>query len=151
MANRFRLTIYITLPRLIELLAPYKGKIDNNEAIMFIRQFNSLVAENFVWEMMLEGSHVLEKENPHINGLGNIIDEYFNMHRPEEQHPAILAQQIRSLRLMIAIQQSKGLLYLDDGEISDCSERPAIDYRRDSYSTIKSKLTQRAKARLLQE
>lgn len=151
MSTRFRLTIYVTLERLVELLTPYKGELTNSEALEFIPQFNTLVADNFIWELKLDVPHAPEEHNPHINGIDRVIDEYFNMHRAEEQHPAILAKQIRSLRLMIAIQQSKGVLYLDDGEVSDNSERPAIDYRRDSYSTIKSKLMQRVKTRVQQE
>ena len=144
MSTRFRLTIYVTLERLVQLLTPYKGEITNNEALMFIRQFNTLVADNFIWELMLDVPHAPEEHNPHINGIDQVIDEYFNMHRPEEQSSAVLAREVRTLRRLFGTVNSSGLLYTDDGELSDSSKTPAIDYRRDSLATIQAKLKRRA-------
>lgn len=148
MSNRFRMTIYITLERLVVLLTPYMGEISNAEALDFIPRFNSLEADNFIWEIKLDVPQAPEEKNPHINGINRILEEYFNMHRPEDRSKESLVREIRRLRTMVAFSHCKnGLIYGDDGELSDNSERPAIDYRRDSIDTIESSLRLRADRR----
>jgi len=138
------MTIYVTLERLMELLTPYKGQLSNAEVLDFIPRFNAVEADNFIWEIKLDVPHAPEEHNPHVNGIDLIIDEYFNMHHPEEQSSAVLAREVRTLRRLFGTVNSHGLLYTDDGEMSDSSQTPAIDYRRDSLATIQAKLKRRA-------
>lgn len=56
------------------------------------------------------------------------------------------------LRRMLALRASGiSQLYTDDGELQDSSERPFIDYKRDSAVEIQRKLHERATARLARE
>lgn len=52
------------------------------------------------------------------------------------------------LRIMLAANLAGPLLYVDDGELSDTSELPFIDYKRDSAEGIADALKKRALARL---
>jgi len=46
-------------------------------------------------------------------------------------------------RVSLALAYSGAKLYTDDGELSDSSAHPFIDYRRDSYAEIKAAIEQR--------
>lgn len=46
-------------------------------------------------------------------------------------------------RVSLALAYSGAKLYTDDGELSDSSVHPFIDYRRDSYAEIKAAIEQR--------
>lgn len=50
------------------------------------------------------------------------------------------------LRRMLCLAHAGAMAYLDDGEASDASAHPAIDYLRDSPAAIRDKLNQRAAA-----
>lgn len=49
----------------------------------------------------------------------------------------------RLLRLLLAVRVAGASLYADDGEMSDCSEQPHIDFKRDSVKEIERKLIER--------
>lgn len=51
------------------------------------------------------------------------------------------------LRLMLAIGVAGAMLYTDDGELQDNTERPFIDFKRDSVDEIERKFAQRGAAR----
>ena len=55
-----------------------------------------------------------------------------------------LKDDIRALRRMLAMRVGGATLYVDDGELSDASDTPAIDFRRDSPELIRLKLQDRA-------
>lgn len=54
------------------------------------------------------------------------------------------------LRRLLAIYVSGPTLYTDDGELSDCSVEPTIDYKRDSVPRIADCLRQRCLKRVTQ-
>lgn len=51
------------------------------------------------------------------------------------------------LRLLLAVSVAGVHLYADDGEMSDCSEQPHIDFKRDSVKEIERKLIERGMAK----
>lgn len=52
------------------------------------------------------------------------------------------------LRRLLCIARHGRSAYLDDGEASDASEHPSIDYLRDSLDEIEAKWMQRARAKV---
>lgn len=52
-------------------------------------------------------------------------------------------EQARAMRELLAIRVAGASLYTDDGELSDCSVHPAIDFLRDTPEQIKAKLIER--------
>lgn len=54
------------------------------------------------------------------------------------------------LRELLAFRVAGGLLYHDDGELSDASEWPHIDFKRDSALEIELKLRERGIRSLLE-
>lgn len=54
-----------------------------------------------------------------------------------------LKEENTKLRALVAILFSGSKLYGDDGELSDCSKMPFIDYKRDSVELIAFKIQQR--------
>ena len=56
------------------------------------------------------------------------------------EHCEPMTNDERILRELVAFNCSGFNLYRDDGELSDCSEVPHIDYMRDSPKEIKEKL-----------
>ena len=63
---------------------------------------------------------------------------------PKVDEAAVLRRENRELRVLLAVRVSGQTLYADDGELSDCSEWPYIDYKRDTPEQIKRALQQRA-------
>jgi hypothetical protein len=76
-----------------------------------------------------------------------------NLHKMDEAYREIrarlegLVRDNRVLRVTLALQVSGTNLYGDDGELSDCSEHPFIDYKRDSLQEIGLKLRERSTRR----
>lgn len=56
--------------------------------------------------------------------------------------------EIRELRMMLAISISGGCLYRDDGELQDNSSAPFIDWKRDTVKGIQEKLRLRVEKAL---
>lgn len=54
----------------------------------------------------------------------------------------------QTLRRLLALAYSGSNLYRDDGELQDGSERPVIDYKRDSVAELERKICLRGAARL---
>lgn len=55
----------------------------------------------------------------------------------------------RALRRMLCAALYGGTAYMDDGEASDCSVRPFIDFIRDSPESIQEKIIRRRRLRAL--
>jgi hypothetical protein len=91
--------------------------------------------------------------------LGKIVDEVFDgccedisaieeIYRIVASHLTQPAQAVdveRQWREMFAIYVAGPMLYTDDGELSDATAAPAIDFLRDSADTIARKLADRAR------
>lgn len=58
--------------------------------------------------------------------------------------PEALASDNKRLRRMLALQVAGPTLYMDDGELSDSSKRPCIDFKRDSVERIEQALRARS-------
>lgn len=54
----------------------------------------------------------------------------------------------KKLRFLLACRVAGSTLYGDDGELSDCSEHPFIDFKRDDPDTLQAKLITRNQKRL---
>lgn len=57
----------------------------------------------------------------------------------------------RNLRRMLALRVSGAKLYADDGELSDSSEHPFIDFLRDDVDVIAAKLQIRGENQLMRQ
>lgn len=62
--------------------------------------------------------------------------------------PAPQAPSEPALRRLLALAHCCSTLYTDDGELSDCSVFPDIDFKRDSVEVIEQKLKERAARKL---
>lgn len=56
-------------------------------------------------------------------------------------------EEIAKLRLLLFMAHYTSGCYTDDGEMQDATERPFIDYKRDSPDAIKAALVERRKRR----
>jgi hypothetical protein len=147
MSKSFRVKVEVTLDRLKEVLDPYLDTPHEVEVKAFIDDFNALKVDNFPWELHLV--ETVSESNPFVNGVDLMIDEYFNMHCPQARSEASLLREIEDLRYILAYTKSTtGMLYTDDGELSDSTARPHIDYRRDSVATLRKKFAERYKQSL---
>ena len=82
--------------------------------------------------------------------LNEYVQEYVKNH-PDEVYSSVTNENVL-LRRMLALRASGiSQLYTDDGELQDSSERPFIDYKRDSAVEIQRKLHERATAKLARE
>jgi hypothetical protein len=70
---------------------------------------------------------------------------------PDTVSIADLRAENLKLRLMLALASCGATLYGDDGEMSDCSVSPFIDFKRDPADTIQAKLITRAQNRMHDE
>jgi hypothetical protein len=55
----------------------------------------------------------------------------------------------KALRALLAYRVAGAMLYRDDGEMSDSTQHPSIDFKRDSAEDIEAKLRQRMRANYL--
>ena len=67
---------------------------------------------------------------------------------PEYLPAEVLAADNLKLRRMLALQVAGGKLYTDDGELSDSSDFPAIDFLRDTPDFIREALIKRNQRKL---
>jgi len=62
----------------------------------------------------------------------------------EAGYAIVDADEVRQLRFLLCMYYCDDMPYLDDGEMQDNSETPAIDFKRDSVKVLKDKMGQRA-------
>jgi hypothetical protein len=70
--------------------------------------------------------------------------------RRREAKPAVedLQHEIAEMRLALCMAHAGAGAYLDDGEMQDNTKHPMIDWKRDTWETIKAKLMERGRAAL---
>lgn len=95
-----------------------------------------------------EMSEVIRKLRALNNNLGIAptgvtVLAVYEIERLERELAEAKAETVE-LRTLLAVRVSGSALYHDDGELQDNSVRPFIDWKRDTITTIKQKLLQRA-------
>lgn len=84
----------------------------------------------------------------HVHALLRAAADALVANEPTWVSAEALARDNKALRRLLALRVAGPALYMDDGELSDASERPVIDFKRMSVADIESALCQRAANRI---
>jgi hypothetical protein len=84
-----------------------------------------------------------DEESFSVRCLEEWVVEYLKNH-PEEVYSSVTNENILLRRLLAIRVTGVSKLYVDDGELQDNSELPAIDFKRDSADLIQQKLVERS-------
>jgi hypothetical protein len=123
-----------------EYIGPDEGYSSNDLEVFFNRIFDDKPFK----------VKFTETENNDLIVIRGRLREY--LQRPNTETPPNIFDENILLRQILALRVSGcSQLYTDDGELQDNSERPFIDYKRDSATDIQRKLQERAAAKLARE